>query len=130
MIRIEVPFRRCQKCQHFIANTHFSKSYANDELIGLETIISCSNQDLCKLLYSEAEQDLKTERGSVDLLEILKHGASERQSIIFTCKRCGCVYVATEKEAIRDKDVYGGLSWVSFCPDCGYMNRKQLKNGE
>lgn len=61
MIRIDIPFRQCHKCQHFIADTHFNKSYANDELIGLETIISCSNQDLCKMLYSEAEKNLKIE---------------------------------------------------------------------
>lgn len=61
MIRVEVPFSCCQICQNFVADTHFSKSYANDELIALETIISCSNQDLCKMLYSQAKEDLEKE---------------------------------------------------------------------
>ena len=61
MIRIDVPFKRCQMCPQFIANTHFSKSYANDELIALETIVSCSNQDLCKMLYSQMREDLEKE---------------------------------------------------------------------
>lgn len=61
MIRICVPFKKCQMCQQFIANTYFSKTYANDELIALETIISCSNQELCKMLYSQAKDDLEKE---------------------------------------------------------------------
>lgn len=65
MIRIDVPFKRCQMCQYFIANTHFNKSYANNELIGLETIISCSNQDLCKILYSQAKDDVEKEKKNV-----------------------------------------------------------------
>lgn len=61
MIRLDIPFRQCHKCQNFIAYTHFSKSYADAKLIGLETIVSCANQDLCKMLYSEAKKDLKLE---------------------------------------------------------------------
>lgn len=61
MIRIDVPFSRCQMCQNFVANTHFSKSYANNELIDLETIISCSKQDLCKMLYFQAKEDVEKE---------------------------------------------------------------------
>lgn len=59
MIQVNVPFKRCHMCQNFVADTYFSKSYANNELIDLETIISCSNQDLCKRLYSQAKEDLE-----------------------------------------------------------------------
>lgn len=59
MIRIDVPFKRCQMCEHFVANTSFSKKYANNELIGLKTIISCSNRNLCKKLYAQAKEDLE-----------------------------------------------------------------------
>lgn len=58
MIRVDVPFDKCQMCQHFTASTRFNKQYANSELIALDTIISCSNQDLCNMLYTEAKKDL------------------------------------------------------------------------
>lgn len=59
MIRVDVPFKKCQSCVQFLPNVHFYKTYGNNELIDLETVVSCSHRDLCAILYSEAKKDLE-----------------------------------------------------------------------
>lgn len=58
-------------------------------------------------------------------MEIIKHGHSDYHSALFNCKRCGCIYVASRKECIRDKNQTGVESLVSFCPDCGFLNHTE-----
>lgn len=56
-------------------------------------------------------------------MEILKNGSERFKNALFNCTSCGCIYTATEREYIRDKDFDKRISFVSFCPECGFMNK-------
>lgn len=55
-------------------------------------------------------------------MKVIQHGKLIQREIrrVYTCKRCGCVFMPESGEEMLTPD---SKDYMSACPDCGRMSR-------